>query len=26
LKNDAPIAIDNSVQPADSAHPAPQEH
>jgi membrane fusion protein (multidrug efflux system) len=26
LKNDAPIAIDNSVKPADSAHPAPQEH
>jgi membrane fusion protein (multidrug efflux system) len=26
LKNDAPIAIDNSVQPADSIHPAPQEH
>ncbi|GGY31325.1 MexH family multidrug efflux RND transporter periplasmic adaptor subunit [Rhodanobacter panaciterrae] len=26
LKNDAPIAIDNSVQPADSAHPAPQEN
>ena len=26
LKNDAPIAIDNSVQPADSANPAPQEH
>jgi membrane fusion protein (multidrug efflux system) len=26
LKNDAPIVIDNSVQPADSAHPAPQEH
>jgi membrane fusion protein (multidrug efflux system) len=26
LKNDAPITIDNSVQPADSAHPAPQEH
>jgi membrane fusion protein (multidrug efflux system) len=26
LKNGAPIAIDNSVQPADSAHPAPQEH
>ena len=26
LKNDAPIAIDNSVQPADSVHPAPQEH
>ncbi|HEY9512798.1 MAG TPA: efflux RND transporter periplasmic adaptor subunit, partial [Rhodanobacter sp.] len=26
LKNDAPIAIDNRVQPADSAHPAPQEH
>ena len=26
LKNDAPIAIDNRVEPADSAHPAPQEH
>ncbi|HWU75054.1 MAG TPA: efflux RND transporter periplasmic adaptor subunit [Rhodanobacter sp.] len=26
LKNDAPIVIDNSVQPADSAHPTPQEH
>ena len=26
LKNDAPIVINNSVQPADSAHPAPQEH
>ena len=26
LKNDAPIAINNSVRPADSAHPAPQEH
>ncbi len=26
LKNGAPIAIDNSVQPANSAHPAPQEH
>lgn len=26
LKNDAPITIDNSVKPADSAHPAPQEH
>lgn len=26
LKNDAPIAIDDSVRPADSAHPAPQEH
>ena len=26
LKNGAPIAIDNSVQPADSAHPTPQEH
>ena len=26
LKNDAPIVIDNSVQPADSANPAPQEH
>jgi membrane fusion protein (multidrug efflux system) len=26
LKNDAPIAIDNRVTPADSAHPAPQEH
>lgn len=26
LKNGAPIAIDNHVQPADSAHPAPQEH
>ncbi len=25
LKNDAPIAIDNSVQPAGSSHPAPQE-
>ncbi len=26
LKNDAQIAIDNSVQPADKAHPTPQEH
>lgn len=26
LKNDAPIIVDNSVQPADSAHPTPQEH
>jgi membrane fusion protein (multidrug efflux system) len=26
LKNDAPIAIDNSVKPADSAQPAPQEN
>ncbi|MEO8810380.1 MAG: efflux RND transporter periplasmic adaptor subunit [Rhodanobacter sp.] len=26
LKNDAQIKVDNSVQPADSAHPAPQEH
>jgi membrane fusion protein (multidrug efflux system) len=26
LKNGAPIAIDNRVQPADSAHPTPQEH
>ena len=26
LKNDAPIKVDNSVRPADSAHPAPQEH
>ena len=26
LKNDAPIVIDNSVQPADSANPTPQEH
>jgi membrane fusion protein, multidrug efflux system len=26
LKNDAPIAIDNRVKPADSAHPAPREH
>ena len=26
LKNGAPIAIDNSVQPADNAHPTPQEH
>ena len=25
LKNDAPIAIDNSVQPADGIHPTPQE-
>ncbi|MEO8777333.1 MAG: efflux RND transporter periplasmic adaptor subunit [Rhodanobacter sp.] len=25
LKNDAPIVVDNSVRPADSAHPAPQE-
>lgn len=25
LKNDASITVDNSVQPADSAHPAPQE-
>lgn len=26
LKNDAPIVVDNSVQPADSASPTPQEH
>ena len=26
LKNDAPIAIDNSVKPADSVNPAPQEN
>jgi membrane fusion protein (multidrug efflux system) len=26
LKNDAPITVDNSVQPADSASPSPQEH
>ena len=26
LKNDAPIAIDNRVRPANSARPAPQEH
>ncbi len=26
LKNGAPITVDNSVQPADSANPAPQEH
>ncbi len=26
LKNDAPIVIDNSVQPADQSHPTPQEH
>lgn len=26
LKNGAPIKIDNSVQPADSANPTPQEH
>lgn len=26
LKNGASITIDNRVQPADSAHPAPQEH
>lgn len=26
LKNDAPITVDNSVQPADSANPTPQEH
>jgi membrane fusion protein (multidrug efflux system) len=26
LKNDAQIKVDNSVQPADSAHPTPQEH
>lgn len=26
LKNGAAIAIDNKVQPADSAHPTPQEH
>ncbi len=26
LKNDAPIKVDNRVQPADSAHPTPQEH
>ena len=26
LKNDAPIKVDNSVKPADSAHPTPQEH
>lgn len=25
LKNDAPITVDNSVQPADSAQPTPQE-
>ena len=25
LKNDATITVDNSVQPADAAHPAPQE-
>lgn len=26
LKNGAAIAVDNKVQPADSAHPTPQEH
>ena len=26
LKNGAPIKVDNSVQPADAAHPTPQEH
>ncbi|HET6433774.1 efflux RND transporter periplasmic adaptor subunit [Dyella sp.] len=26
LKNDAPITVDNSVQPANSASPTPQEH
>jgi membrane fusion protein (multidrug efflux system) len=26
LKNGAPIAVDNSVQPADNASPTPQEH
>jgi membrane fusion protein (multidrug efflux system) len=26
LKNGSPITIDNSVQPADSQNPAPQEH
>jgi membrane fusion protein (multidrug efflux system) len=26
LKNDAQIKVDNSVKPADSAHPTPQEH
>ena len=26
LKNGAPIKVDNSVQPADAAHPLPQEH
>ena len=26
LKNGAPIKVDNSVQPADGAHPTPQEH
>lgn len=26
LKNDATITVDNSVQPADAAHPAPQEN
>jgi membrane fusion protein (multidrug efflux system) len=26
LKNGAPIAVDNSVQPADGANPTPQEH
>lgn len=26
LKNGAQIVVDNSVQPADSAHPTPQEH
>ena len=26
LKNGAPVRIDNSLQPADDAHPTPQEH
>lgn len=26
LRNGAPVRIDNSVRPADSAHPTPQEH
>jgi membrane fusion protein (multidrug efflux system) len=26
LKNGSPLTIDNKVQPADDAHPAPQEH
>jgi membrane fusion protein (multidrug efflux system) len=26
LKNGAPVRIDNSVKPADSPHPTPQEH
>ena len=26
LKSGSPITIDNSVQPANSANPAPQEH